>query len=435
MRTRHLAQRSRLLTVLLLFLLVPAASWAWSTQAPPRSGRQDPQQIEERIAELQRSLASAVENMEQGSETLRRVRREVARLGDQLEQMEESPEALELRRRIMELRREVTEASLRRSFAPMPEVADILQDIDPDLRVVMGGEMEHLGGTTSRRDIFRMGDDVEVGVLEKVRGDVVVLGGSVTVRGSVTGNVVSIGSDVRVTSTGRIDGDAVTIGGNIIQETGGVIRGSMVDTLWPQGWMWGPNPFVWFAFHLATFVFILVAATLVGLILPSNVSQVEQTVRTRFGGSFLLGLGAFILLPVVFILLLITIVGIPVALILLPLTVIGLFLLGFTGVAQAVGRGLMDRGLRLGGSQLALIAVGVVALEILYLIGRSVGMAGGLFGPLALAVRMLGVLVLFVAWTTGLGAALLTRFGTRLPGTPAAPKASPPPVGAGRAAD
>ncbi|MFO7768172.1 MAG: hypothetical protein R6W82_04335 [bacterium] len=431
----HPAKHAGLLTALTLLLLLPAAARTRSAAAQDRSPGQARQEaIEERIIELQRSLASAVERMEEGEETLGRVRRELARLDEEVEELGEGPEVRALRRRIMTLRRELTEASLRRSFAPIPDVAEIMRDIDPEIRIRLGEEgIQAFGGTTSRRDIFQIGDDVEVGMLEKVRGDVVVIGGRVTVRGSVTGNVVSVGSDVRVTSTGRIEGDAVTIGGNIIQEAGGVIQGSMVDTLWPRAWMWGPNQFVWFAFHLATFVFVLVAALMVGLVLPRNVGQVEHTVRTRFGGSFLLGLGALVLLPVVFFLLLITIVGIPVALILLPVAVIGLYLLGFTGVSQAVGRGLQERGMHLGSSQLALIAVGVIALELLFLVGRSVGVLGGLLGPLAFAVRMLGFLVLFVAWTTGLGAALLTRFGTRRPGAPSEPKPAPPPAGAGRA--
>jgi hypothetical protein len=155
-------------------------------------------------------------------------------------------------------------------------------------------------------------------------------------------------------------------------------------------------------------------------------------VRARFGTSFLVGLVTEVFLPVVIVLLCITIIGIPVAVILLPITMIGLLILGFTGVAKAVGRGAEQRGLKIGDSTLAMITVGVLTLEALYLVGRAFGFAPGVLHPLAFLATLMGALVLFVAWTTGLGAALMTRFGTRTPGEqrePVPPKPAPPPVG------
>jgi len=132
------------------------------------------------------------------------------------------------------------------------------------------------------------------------------------------------------------------------------------------------------------------------------------------------------------ILLLITIIGIPVALILVPVVLIGLLLLGFTGVAKSVGKGAERRGIRVGQSHLALITMGVLLLEALYILSRALGFAPGMLTPVALAGRLLGGLLLWVAWTAGLGAAIMTRFGTRTPGEAIeakAPKPAPPPVG------
>ena len=117
------------------------------------------------------------------------------------------------------------------------------------------------------------------------------------------------------------------------------------------------------------------------------------------------------------------------AAILVPILLIGLLLLGFTGVAKAVGQSAGQRGLRLGQSPIAAIAVGVLLLEAIYFVSQTLGFTGDFLHPLALAGRLLGGLVLFVAWTTGLGAALLTRFGTRMPGEKVPPNPAPPPVG------
>jgi hypothetical protein len=290
-------------------------------------------------------------------------------------------------------------------------------------------------GGSIRRDIFQIGEDVEVGLFDKVRGDVVVIGGKITVRGSVTGSVISIFDDIYVTSTGRVDGDAVTVGGTIRQDAGGTIRGNYIDThgLWPSDWVLGGfHRGTFFFISIVLFVLLLTVSLVTGLIAPKNVDRVELQVRKKFGIAFLVGLATEVLLPVVIFLLAITIIGIPVAFILVPLIMAGLFLLGFTGVAKAVGYGADQRGLRIGDSPLALIAVGVILLEAINLIGHAIGFASDMFTPVALATRFVGILILFIAWTTGLGAALMTRFGTRMPGESAetAPKTSPPPVGA-----
>jgi hypothetical protein len=47
--------------------------------------------------------------------------------------------------------------------------------------------------------------------------------------------------------------------------------------------------------------------------------------------------------------------------------------------------------------------------------------------PIAATVGLVGLFLEYVAWTVGLGALLLTRFGTQ-PLTPVAPAWAPPPV-------
>ncbi|MFC1500083.1 hypothetical protein ACFL6T_03585 [Candidatus Zixiibacteriota bacterium] len=422
-------------------LLVPQAAGFASTyahatlQEDPETIRHQQEELEsirQDIAVLSDNLNLALESIELGRERVDDIRRDLKQIEMDLEELGDVPGSHSLRASISELRRLTMDSYLRRS---MGEALDIREMMDPGMWRELALEGAPGRGTSTRRDIFMIGEDVEVGLYQKVIGDVVVIGGKIVVHGSVTGSVISIFGDVQVTSTGRVDGDAVTIGGQIYQDAGGTIRGSFVDT---HGFI--PNRFflggihggTLFAISLAAFLFILILAIVTGLIVPKNVERVELQVHSRFGVSFLVGFATEILLPVAFLLLLITVIGIPVALLFLPMALMALFLLGFTGVAKAVGQGASKRGLRIGNSPLALISVGVVLIEAVYLAGRAIGIPGDIILPISFATRLIGALILYVAWTTGLGAALLTRFGTRTPGESVAspPKEAPPPVGA-----
>ncbi len=438
------ANRARLVFPVMLFaalLLIPQVSVFASSYAPatlqddPETMRFQEEELEyirQDLDVLADSLDTALQSIALGSELIDDIRKELRRIGEDLKELGDVPGALPLRTTLMELRRLSMEAYLGRAMGDVP---DILEMMDPDMWRELTLEGAPGRGTSTRRDIFTIGEKVEIGIFQKVLGDVIVIGGEIIVRGSVTGSVISIFGDVHVTSTGRVDGDAVTIGGQIYQDAGGTIRGSFVDT---HGFF--PNRFIrggihsgtLFAISLAGFLFILTLAIVIGLIAPRHVERVELQVSSRFGVSFLVGFATEILLPVAFLLLMITVIGIPVALLFLPLALIALFMLGFTGVARAVGRGANERGLRIGDSPLALISIGVVLLEVVYLVGRAIGITGDIILPVSFATRLIGAIILYVAWTTGLGAALMTRFGTRTPGVKVEipPKEASPPVGA-----
>ncbi len=412
---------------------VPAFSADYS-DTPSMVDQQDPRRLESitrDLEDLKLKLETAVEQIESGQNELEEISRKLKVIEGRLDRLSDVPGYRAVENQLRNLRRTLMESSLRRALAFVPSGRE---SFDPDIIREMFPDIEEMTRTSTRRDIFRIGKDVEIGTFEKVRGDVIVIGGEITVRGSVTGNVVAIGDDIHITSTGKINGDAVTVGGQIIQDAGGTVQGSFIDTygFWPTRLFWRGDRVAWFFFSLAGVVFLLTVAVLVGVVVPKNIDRIEHHARTRFGMSFLIGLLTQILLPVICILLMITVIGIPVALVLIPLAVITLLFLGFTGVAKAVGQGIEERGLSLGNSSLALIAVGVLAVELVSILGRAIGIVGDLFTPLAFAIRLAGGLIIYVAWTTGLGAALMTRFGTRNPGeaVDTAPKPAPTPTGA-----
>jgi len=77
-------------------------------------------------------------------------------------------------------------------------------------------------------DIMRIGSDVRVELDQVVSGDLLVLGGDITVDGHVTGDVVAMGGDVHLGSSGRVDGDVACIGGELTEEPGAAVGGQRV---------------------------------------------------------------------------------------------------------------------------------------------------------------------------------------------------------------
>jgi len=317
---------------------VPAFSADYS-DTPSIVNQQDPRQLEsitEDLEDLKLKLETTIEQMESGQKDLEELSQELKVIEGRLRRLSDVPGYRAVENQLRNLRRTLMENSLRRALALVPSGRE---SFDPDIIREMFPDLEEMTRTSSNRDIFRIGEDVEIGTFEKVRGDVIVIGGKITVRGSVTGNVVAIGNSIHITSTGRIDGDAVTVGGQITQDAGGTVQGSFIDTnVWPTHFFWRGNRMAWFFFSLAGVIFLLTVTVLVGVIVPRNVDRIEHHARTRFGMSFLIGLLTQILLPVICILLLITVIGIPVALVLVPLAVISLLSWGLQVLPRPLDR-------------------------------------------------------------------------------------------------
>ena len=161
-----------------------------------------------------------------------------------------------------------------------------------------------------------------------------------------------------------------------------------------------------------------------------------ETITTRPGETFVVGLGAELLLPVAFVglgvTLLVSILGIPL-LPLLPLLalVVGLaWVVGFAAATAALGRGV----LRIFGasepSVVLSVVVGAFPVFVLTVISRAVWASGGAFPGWSIGVALGGFLVEWIVWTFGLGALALTWMRRQGPSvdlvTPAAPVEPPP---------
>jgi hypothetical protein len=154
----------------------------------------------------------------------------------------------------------------------------------------------------------------------------------------------------------------------------------------------------------------------------------EATMR-----SFLVGLAASFLMIPVFVLgivvLAISIVGIPALLIWVPafpLAVVLSLILGYIAVAHSAGEAFAERRFYGGdwfsrANSYYYLITGLGLLLIFFLAGNVVQMAGPWLGFLRGILGFLGGVLTWAALTTGLGAVLITRAGSRpLKGAPAA---------------
>ena len=123
----------------------------------------------------------------------------------------------------------------------------------------------------------------------------------------------------------------------------------------------------------------------------------------------------------------ISIIGIPL-LLLVPFAVLALLLVAFLGycaVAFRLGKFFQQRLSWSIDSPYVVLILGVVSIEVLCLVGDLLDF--GWLWFFAAMFTLFGVLVEYVVWTVGFGAALLTRFGTS-EGWGAAGRSELPPV-------
>lgn len=276
------------------------------------------------------------------------------------------------------------------------------------------------------QDIVRFGESVFVKDDEMVRGDLVVFGGDVIIEGRVTGNVVVIGGNLRTRSGSEIKGDAMVIGGTLDEDDDAIIYGEriLLDDILPAGGLAGLIGLQhhWFRWAvLPVFLFIkLILAFLIILFLRDRVFVSADHLSAGFLKSFGVGLLAlfvgFFALLIVLIPLFITLIGIPLG-ILLIMSCGGVMVIAWTVFAYCLGRYLADRIQIESTNPFLAVLIGGVALSVPDLIAFGLGAADII--PLYLAFKVFGLLLRSFAFVAGLGAVVMSRFGSRtlsLPG-------------------
>ncbi len=301
-------------------------------------------------------------------------------------------------------------------------------------RVSVGRSIRVEAGETAR-DVICVGCSIELA--GEAFGDAVAVGGHLEITGTVHGDAVAVAGSIDVGGDAMIQGDAVAVGGSLDVEPGGQVIGQRSSVGFGEGWYggWGNDwePFGVFSSLHGTFWSIFRAgllALLVGLCVlvarPSveaSAWRVEREPWKALFAGLLTQLLFFPVLLLVTLILAVSIIGIPL-LILVPVAILVLIfgnLVGFAGVAIVAGRALERRfGASLSGPFLVAV-VGVIAIQMISIVGRLIGLPGGVVGFIGLTILALGFCVKYVAWTLGLGSMTLVALGREW--------RQPPPVG------
>ena len=329
--------------------------------------------------------------------------------------------------------------------------------VDLDNKVAFGSTVR-VGRGEVAYDIVSIGGDVKVD--GQVRGDAISIGGTAKIDGRVTGEVVAIGGDVELGPEAEVLGDIVTVGGRVRREDGSSVLGEVSEVDWGDfEWNWGGDWFDgwdgdWFPgvgdrppfFRLGkvfefvqSIIFTVLLIALSGLVLlvaPKGVGRVRSAASSDLWIMFAVGLGVEVffipVLIIVSLLLAVTIIGIPFAVLLWPAAFIGLaaaFVFGYAGSAAAAGdwcrRRFQGAG-RVAAGSFGALALGVLAIQALALVADLLGFLG-LPWFFRVMFRIPGVLICYLAWTIGLGAVFMTRFGTSDYGAAAAAPLPPAP--------
>jgi hypothetical protein len=226
-----------------------------------------------------------------------------------------------------------------------------------------------------------------------------------------------------------VRGGITSIGGHIEREPGAVVNGDVNEVrIGPPNFMLHAPAFMglapgWEAVHgwlrlvgtLVRLGIVMLLSILVVMIAARPVERIgDRAAREPIMSGFTGLLAQLLFIPVLvltIVVLAVSIIGIPL-LVLVPFGVVAFLvamLVGFAGVSLRVGQWAV-------GPHHAVplaVVVGVILIAAVALFSRGLGLlpipTWFLTWPLGIA----GFFIEYVAWTVGLGAALLTRFGSR----------------------
>lgn len=287
-------------------------------------------------------------------------------------------------------------------------------------KVVVANTYRLQSGDSLTGDLAVIGGTATIESDATVTGDVVLVGGTITINGTLNGNLVAVGGAASLGENAVVNGDVVTVGASLKRAASAKVTGNVteqtpsINLTKDDGWQfpWKSNQNLLAKLLTAAFESLALAAfaVVIGLVLPQQTTRIANTIQNEPLVAGGVGLLVVVGSPILLIILIITLILIPVAL---------LFVIAF-GLALVFGW----------------IALG-------YLIGEklarfihvnwSVPVAGGV-GTLLLsfivgAINLLpcvGWIIGFIFGLLGLGAVIMTRFGS-MDSTPAKPTTSVPP--------
>ena len=272
----------------------------------------------------------------------------------------------------------------------------------------------------------------------QVAGPVAVAGGPLHVYGTINGDAIAVGSDIVVHQGARITGNAVTALGSVSLAggtVGGEIRqlsGALGAVPQTTAAVETPARGTRHALALSTSWLVILVLIGIGVLVFAGeyLEGVVDSLEGRFGRSFWAGIATQLALAPVLALLIValavTVIGIlliPFAIVAFVLAVAGLITLGFLAIARITGESMApaaSKRYHARGAALRGLVIGVTLYMGLWVLASAFAWA-----PMVETVlRGIAVAITWVATTAGLGAAVLSRGGTRRTTAPPAPLAA-----------
>jgi hypothetical protein len=313
------------------------------------------------------------------------------------------------------------------STATLDSLRDLVAEFrrDPQAKGLPATENIAMGGRT-------------IAAGTQVEGPVAAAGGALHVFGTVNGDAIAVGGDIIVHPGGRITGNAisalgrVTVDGGVVDGEMRQLSGALGDVPEPAAVAESPVNATRHALALSTSWLVILVLIGIGVLVfaGSYLDGVSESLEGRFGRSFWAGIAAQLALAPVLALLIValavTILGvllIPFAIVAFVLAVAGLVTLGFLAVARITGESVAPATTRRysgDGAALRALVIGVTLYMGLWVLSSAFAWA-----PMVeMVLRIVAVAITWVAATVGLGAAVLSRGGTRRPGATLTPVAA-----------
>ncbi len=282
--------------------------------------------------------------------------------------------------------------------------------IEGDL-AVMGGNAIVKG--TVDGDVAIFGGNLDI--LGSVTGDGAVFGGNIINHGVVDGDLFVVGGTVSLDSASVVEGDISTVGGSVVRDedasVGGEIQSLELGKLgklmprimrslkWP-GRLPGLGLYTGLFSIVALIVFYVINLLLL-LIFPGAIERIVNKIRDSVWISVGSGIGIEILFIPLIALFAVSIIGIPV----IPLFVLAVLvamLFGFSASSVIIGDRIKKSLKWQTNNRIGIFSLGWVAIMVIPILGlflRGLGVVG-------LIVFFLGMAILYVTATIGLGAVI-----------------------------
>jgi hypothetical protein len=315
-------------------------------------------------------------------------------------------------------------------------------------QVIFGSNRELQAGDIINGDMVIFGGNLGMADGSRIEGDAVIFGGSGEINGEITGDLAVIGGNVRLGPTARVEGDVAAIGGQADRDESAYVGGDLIETteldlsripvppfraVPPRpdfGRDFGVRPLDQFfrmmlGFAQGLIVALVVSAVglLVALFLPEHSQTVGSTIRQAAPASFGVGLLTLIVgaaaITVLFVTCCLAPVGLLAVLVLVLATLYGWIVVGYL-LGQRMLRAIQKD------NEPTPAASALVGIFTVTLAQQWLTVLGGM-PCLGFVFWLLGAGLWLVVASTGLGAVVLTRFGTQpYTGTSATRRPLPP---------